>query len=388
MKYILSIIFAFAFALCGVRAQNVPEGFTVKGRLGGDTGTDSIFIYNMKEERLAAAPVVNGKFELKGSVDEPCHAVIAILEEDELQDMGRLILDNENYTYSRNGWHVKIKGGRLHDMVLGFESSDEFHKASDDYDEFLDALFVGKDENTTIEDVAQEDKDKLRKLGKIILAIEDKALIPVIESPGAPFLAKAYAIGRIQNWEKYSPEKRLELLKGYREKLEKTNRDLEGLIQGYQDELEALETEKNVSGGERFKDIEARDSDGNIVKLSDVIARNKYTILEFWASWCDPCRGEIPNLKKAYGKYKTEGLEIYAVSFDDNHGKWLKALNEENVPWISLIDATGFKGKAAKGYAVRGVPASFLIRQDGVIVVSNERLRGKELEKTLSEFFK
>ena len=141
-----------------------------------------------------------------------------------------------------------------------------------------------------------------------------------------------------------------------------------------------------VAAGKMFKDVHAIDVNGKTVKLSDVIAKNKFTILEFWASWCGPCRGEIPNLKKAYAKYKDKGLEIYAVSLDNKKPKWLQALKEENCPWLNLNDPAAFEGEAAKGYGLSGVPASYLIGQDGIIRVSNENLRGPELEKTLQQY--
>lgn len=108
--------------------------------------------------------------------------------------------------------------------------------------------------------------------------------------------------------------------------------------------------------------------------------RGKYVLLDFWASWCGPCRGEIPNLKKAWDNYHPKGLEIISITIDKNEQDWRKALKEEQMPWTQL---NGRGSEVADQYNVRGIPHILLIDPKGKIVGIN--LRGEKLEKKLQE---
>ena len=145
---------------------------------------------------------------------------------------------------------------------------------------------------------------------------------------------------------------------------------------------------KNVEVGKPFIEIVAKDKDGKEIKLSEIVAKNKFTILEFWASWCGPCRAEIPNLKKAYAKYKDKGLEIYSVSVDAKSKDWLQAMNEEKTIWPNGLLEGNFKDPQVIQYGIDGIPASFLISKEGIILASNYDLREFELDRTLSKYIK
>lgn len=133
--------------------------------------------------------------------------------------------------------------------------------------------------------------------------------------------------------------------------------------------------------GKQFIDFEMVDQNGKLQKLSDL--KGKTIFLDFWASWCTPCRKENPNLVKTYNKFKSKGFEIFAVSLDKNKETWLKTIENDNLNWYHVNDLKGNGNKASLIYGVEGVPESFLIDQNGIIIARD--LRGKELNEKLEE---
>lgn len=138
------------------------------------------------------------------------------------------------------------------------------------------------------------------------------------------------------------------------------------------------------SGTLKAQDFTMNDADGNPVTLSNY--KGQYVLLDFWASWCVPCRAENPNVLAAYNKFKDKNFTILAVSLDEKKEAWLKAIKEDKLPWKQLSDLKGGENEAAALYKVSMVPDNYLIDPDGNIV--DKGLRGEELEKRLSELIK
>lgn len=125
-----------------------------------------------------------------------------------------------------------------------------------------------------------------------------------------------------------------------------------------------------------------KDKDGKTFNAKDITAGKKYILVDFWASWCGPCRKEIPNLKTAYAEYAPKGFEILSVSIDKDEKAWQKALGQENMQWHNLLD----DDKVSKSFNVKAIPATYLVDGKGVII--GENLRGAELEAKLKELLK
>ncbi|MFV0553728.1 MAG: redoxin domain-containing protein [Mangrovibacterium sp.] len=142
--------------------------------------------------------------------------------------------------------------------------------------------------------------------------------------------------------------------------------------------------EEAVAMGKTAPDFTLPTPDGKEVSLSDF--RGKYVLLDFWASWCGPCRQENPNVLAAYNKYHSKNFDILAVSLDKDRAKWVEAIEKDGLPWTHISDLKFWQSDAAKLYGIQSIPASFLIDPNGVIVAKN--LRGAELEKKLAELLK
>lgn len=126
------------------------------------------------------------------------------------------------------------------------------------------------------------------------------------------------------------------------------------------------------------------DVNGKAVSLSDL--KGKLVLVEFWASWCSPCRAENPNLVKQYKLYKEKGFEVIAVSLDSDKAKWADAIAKDGLPWIHVSDLKGWNNAVGRLYGVRGVPASFLVSTEGKILATD--LRGESLNTKLAEIYK
>jgi peroxiredoxin len=135
--------------------------------------------------------------------------------------------------------------------------------------------------------------------------------------------------------------------------------------------------------GKGYIDFVMNDVDGKPVKLSSY--KGKYVLLEFWASWCGPCRAENPNLREQYKKYNAKGFNILGVSLDSKAEPWKKAIEKDELPWVHISDLKGWQNQAAVQYGVRAVPANFLIGPDGKIIARD--LRAETLNAKLEELF-
>ena len=134
--------------------------------------------------------------------------------------------------------------------------------------------------------------------------------------------------------------------------------------------------------GDMFKDF-AVDYDGTTHRLSDYVGRGKYVLVDFWASWCGPCRAEIPNLIAAYNKHKDQGLQVLGIAAWDKPEATLKAIEEEKIPYPQIINSQKI---ATDLYGIIGIPDIILFAPDGTILARG--LRGEEIEKNLAEIFK
>ncbi len=144
-----------------------------------------------------------------------------------------------------------------------------------------------------------------------------------------------------------------------------------------------LKSEGALRKGQPAPDIALPDPDGNIRRLSEL--RGKWVLIDFWASWCRPCRMENPNVVRLYQKYHSRGFEIFGVSLDHNRDAWLQAIRNDNLTWTHVSDLKGWQSAAAQLYRVSGIPFTVMVDPEGRIYAKG--LRGASLEATLQKLF-
>lgn len=144
-----------------------------------------------------------------------------------------------------------------------------------------------------------------------------------------------------------------------------------------------VEAERQVAVGNVAPEISLPDPGGQPLALSSL--KGKVVLIDFWASWCGPCRKENPNVVALYKKYKDHGFEIFGVSLDRDKEKWLQAIQDDGLVWKHVSDLQYWKSQAAKAYGVSAIPATFLLDKEGKIIA--KKLRGPALEEKMKELF-
>ncbi len=330
---------------------------------GATANADKQFVFNGKAKEIAPAGILHTKSNLY---------IPFILENDVITIN---VKDKQKNT--------DIKGGEIHEMIYAYEKDPEYQKLDAERRELVKKHFGNLDMND--EAKVEEARKIVNTVGDKMFKIKNASLKEVMEGDN-PAIAKAIAATMYSDRE-YTADKMLANLEKYKKETGENGyiTYYEKMMKEYQ---QMEENAKNASVGNKYMEISGKDRDGNVIKLSDLVAKNKYTILEFWASWCGPCRGEIPNLKAAYSKYKDKGLEIYSVSLDSKEAAWLKAMDEEKQNWPNVLVEGEFRNSDVAKYGIVGIPASYLIDQNGTIVASNDELREFALDRTLSQHLK
>lgn len=159
---------------------------------------------------------------------------------------------------------------------------------------------------------------------------------------------------------------------------------IQRIVSQYNANYDKMQSSLPIPIGSAAKDIALPSPQGDTLQLSDL--KGKVVLLDFWASWCRPCRQENPNVVKAYNRFKDKGFTVYSVSLDKNAGRWKQAIQQDGLVWPTHVsDLKGWTSSAAQLYNVHSIPHSFLIDREGNIIANN--LRGEALQNKLETIF-
>lgn len=358
-------------------ALETPQsGYVITGALPGLKDGDEVrlLMYDPaattqdKRRPVATANVEHGRFRLTGSVTQPLPGLLQLGH-----GSADVIVENAPFEVVDTGEGLVATGGRYNDKVYGFRALPEYVAAVKARHALYSKTFDGIDE--TDEAAMKAARAITRDASRDELKIANDWQAQILDGD-APALLKLFVLNENADATRYDKAKRAAMLADYEAQLGAGHPlivQMRERAEGYR-KYEQLQDETSI--GKPYKDVVAVDMDGRKIKLSDVLAANKLVLLDFWASWCGPCRGEFPHLAKVYEEFHSHGFEIYAVSLDDERDEWLKALREEGdagrIPWINLVDP-GIDAKSATSYGILGLPSNFLISSDGTIVGVNMR---------------
>ena len=326
---------------------------------------DSTIVYLQRAQgrslvKLDSTMIINGQFSFSGRQDTAIHRYVSAVSEG-IRYRTDFFLENGTIALTLD----------KECCVTGTPSNDAYQAFKQEYN------ILKKEQkelyNTRVE-TDEEKKDLMRKINAthVNLAETVKKHVNLNATTGVG----AYLFAEYIDF--LTEEQQKEILAKMPEVF-KNDRKISKIIK----HIEILD---KTAVGQKFTDFAMPDPQGKMVKLSDIVAKNKYTLVDFWASWCGPCRAEMPHVIEAYNKYNKKGFGIVGVSLDSEAGNWTNAIKEWKMPWIHISDLKSFECEGAALYGINSIPSTILIAQDGTIVART--LRGNALEKKLEELFK
>lgn len=397
MKKSIYILFALLLSVGAVLAQG--EGFNIKGKIF-DSKEGSVILLRRnpetwKADTVAWSPVVDGKFELAGKMDQPTvcflRFVVKVYYNDTtgvqksvfIATTDVLVVENTDIIYES---YVRGTGLASH-IIVGSDYNDktyqmdraypELHKLKQKYIAINDYALLQKQEG-----LPQDEVNVLAITGRAAYGafVNERQNYVIDElNNGDDLMLKALMLNAFGIPNNFTSEETKKLQQEIAGKYGADNyhaRYISAL-------LERRKINTQISVGNQYKDVASKNMNNEMVKLSSAVGSDKYVLLEFWASWCGPCRKEIPNMKRDYAEFHEKGFEIYSISIDKSESAWRKASDAENFPWQNSIKLNDPTQDAQKTYNVSAIPANFLIGPDGKIVGRN--LRGDMLTKKLED---
>jgi len=370
MQKILCLLFVAAL-LSSCNTKPEAPSYVISGKF---IGADGVTFYLQKREagsfvKLDSALSVKGEFKIKGgSVKYPDKVYLS-----QKDKKGSLAFYLENSSVSITGSIDSLSNAK----VTGSKTQDEYMAYQELLKPFENSMRKLDEEYEAVKKT--EDKAKIAEFEKSSDALYDK----ISAEQGAfnkKFIAdhpKSYITPSIVN--NLSYELDVADIEGLINKLDTTIANVTVI----KDIKARVAVMKTVAIGQKAPDFTMNDVNDKPIALSSKIGSSKLLLIDFWASWCGPCRQENPNVVKVYKEYNKKGFDVYGVSLDKKKENWLKAIEKDQLTWTHVSDLQFWNNAAAKLYAVNSIPANFLLDNTGMIIGKN--LRGDALANKVKE---
>ena len=342
------------------------QGYTVTGTVDG--AADGTMVYLQQQEgrqfiKLDSAVIENGQFTLEGRQDTAKICVLTCKAGEEAVGMDFFL---------ENG-QINVQLSADAHSATGTPNNDAYQTIRQQLNDLNKQLFATYESlsDSTLTDEQLEGKrtdiealnDKMDEVSKAGIAQN------ITNAVGVYLLKRNYYSMGVEELEPLVAQIPAELT--------------DEAVTQIKDKVEKL---KATAVGQKFTDFEMKTPDGKPVKLSDYVGKGKVVLVDFWASWCGPCRREMPNLVEAYKKYRNKGFEIVGVSLDRDAEAWKNGIEKLDITWPQMSDLKYWDCEGAKLYAVSSIPHTVLIDGEGVILARG--LHGEELQKQIAEALK
>jgi len=354
--------------------NNASNGYVINGTIDGAADGDSIYIIDLNSRNAVAtnSAVINGgKFTFKGVQDVPTHTYIAYnINDRDNRAYVSFFLENGEMTaklFNANDEQVStLTGTTLNDKFQQFNDKiNEVSKQMSDLMQKADGDSLSEQQEKELEQQAQALEEQYNNI------FNDGIKDNISNAMGVFLLKNNYYSMDVNLLDELLSQIPTELIAGD----ERIN-----LIK------DMVTTKKATAPGQKFTDFAMKTPDGKDIKLSDYAGQGKIVLVDFWASWCGPCRAEMPNVIEAYEQFKNKGFEIVGVSLDRNVEDWEKGISDLGITWPQMSDVKYWDCEGAKLYGVNAIPATVLIDKDGTILERD--LRGDKLGQRLAELLK
>ena len=354
--------------LIAVSACKNNDEVILKGKFENAAGLQKVALY--KGDQLVDSVILNENGEFKFAFISP------------ETDFYYLSAAQKTYPLiAKNGDQIGFKADYSN------EAGEYELSGSDDSEKLKDFNKISAKYRKVYMDIQQEYQEKVSQNPSIKDSIE-AVLIPRFEQNMDAFAKEtiAFTNKNRDNLAGFYAMSSLDQTK-YESQLLKYSEDIKGKFpntSAVQSFIAKMDKLKSLAIGQTAPDFQMTSSDGKQTKLSDF--KGQYVLLDFWASWCAPCREENPNIVKQYQTFKNKNFTILGVSLDNNRDLWLKAIKTDNLTWTHVSELKQWDSEVVKQYAIEGIPASFLLDTKGNILAKN--LRGEELEVFLNKTLK